>query len=220
MAMASRGTTRPIGTRYGVTGVPTTFVIDKKGIIQQVHPALVPEVRLRLGSGSGDGGGGVRPPNAPPLWQPGSTAFSQLGEEVQIGAYRIRPPLGYVLTKLAEPGHETYRWIGPVRQDGTKPVFEVSITAAPPGGQKLEDVLEKDMQAIETPRLGWNCGGADRGDIKGLAFGATALASHGGVSPPEGCRPRVCRPGRRPAVPALATAICCRRTMGRRMGQR
>ena len=152
-----------------MTGVPTTFIIDKKGIIQQVHPALVAEVQLDSEVDLAMADGVVRPPNAPPLWQPGSTAFSQLGEEVQIGAYRIRPPLGYVLTKLAEPGRETYRWTGPVRQDGTKPVFEVSITTAP-GGQKLEDVLEKDMQAIETPRLGWSCNPAERGEIKGLIF--------------------------------------------------
>src|SRR5439155_5830558 len=115
-----------------------------------------------------------RPAGAPPVWRPGSTAFSQLGDEVAVGGYLIRPPANYTREK-AEPqaGTETYRWKGPKRPDGTAPVFEVALGPAPPADQKLEDVLEKELEGITTKRLGWTCSAPERGEIKGLIFTRT-----------------------------------------------
>ncbi len=158
--------------KYGITAVPTAFVIDTKGIIQQRFDQQTNEVALDMAVDRVMALAEKRPANAPARWTAGSTAFSQLGDEVAVGAYRMRPPTGYVLEKLTpEPKHETYRWKGQPRQDGTVPVLEVSLEPAPPADRKLEDVLEKDLQAIPRPGLlGWNCSAAERGDVKGLIF--------------------------------------------------
>jgi hypothetical protein len=165
----------PIFTKYGVTGVPTSFVIDKNGIIQQRLDGQTNEFVFDMAVDRVMAMGENRPANAPARWTAGSTAFSQLGDEVAVGPYVMRPPTGYVLEKLApEPKHETYRWKGPPRQDGAVPVLEVSLGPAPAADRKLEDVLETDLQTVpRTGLLGWTCSAAERGDVKGLTFART-----------------------------------------------
>jgi peroxiredoxin len=162
----------PIFSNYGITAVPTTFIIDKKGIIQQRLDQAPGEFQFDQEVDRVMALSENRPANAPTRWFPGSTAFSQLGDEVAIGAYLMRPPADYVLEKLPpEAKRETYRWKGPPRKDGSVPVIEVSLAAAPPADKKLEELLETDLQSI--PRaglLGWNCPGAERGDVKGITF--------------------------------------------------
>jgi peroxiredoxin len=160
-----------IGQRYGVTNFPTAFVIDKNGVIRGAHNGVTAEVILDRGVDEMMAAGENRPPNAPPRWQPGSTAFSQLADEVAVGAYRVRPPRGYVPEKLPpEAGRETYRWKGPAQPGGTVPVFEVSLAPAP-AEKKLEALLEKDVEAGAGPRrLGWSCSPAERGDVNELTF--------------------------------------------------
>ena len=162
----------PIFSKYGVTNIPTSFVIDKKGIIQQRLDGQTNEVLYDMAVDRVMAQSENRPPNAPIRWNAGSTAFSELGDEVAVGTYLIRPPAGYLLEKLTpEPKHATYRWKGPARQDGTVPVLEVALGPAPPADKKLEDLLEQDLQAIPKPGLlGWGCSAAERGDVKGLTF--------------------------------------------------
>jgi peroxiredoxin len=164
----------PIYTKYGIKGIPTTFIIDKKGVIQQRFDGQTNEFMLDPAVDQVMALDEKRAAGAPPLWLPGSTAFSQLGDEVAIGAYRIRPPAGYTLEKLTpEPGLETYRWKGPKRVDGSVPVFEVALGPAPQADKKLEDVLEKELEGVAAKRLGWSCLPAERGEVKGLIFTRT-----------------------------------------------
>jgi peroxiredoxin len=161
----------PICTNYHVDAVPTTFVIDKKGVIRQVHIGVTPEAILDHEVDEALAAGEKRAPNAPPRWEPGSTAFAQLGDEVEVGAYRLRPPAGFSLQRQpAGPGGGMYLWKGPPRPDGTAPELEVVLSPAQPDDKKLEDVLEKRVASIPSPRVGWGCGPAERGEVKGLTF--------------------------------------------------
>jgi len=118
--------------------------------------------------------GEKRPADAPPRWKPGSNAFSQVGEEVQVGRYRIHPPADFIADQVApEAGQQLFRWKGPLRPDGTVPLFEIRLTSAGPMANKLEDVMEKDLQAIPSTRLGWTCAAAMRGEINGMVFART-----------------------------------------------
>jgi peroxiredoxin len=163
--------TGPIYTKYGVKGIPTTFIIDKKGIIQQRIDGATNEWVLDPAVDQVLAQDEKRPPGSPPVWRAGSTAFSQLGEEVAVGGYVVRPPTGFTLEKLTPaPGQETYRWKGQKRPDGTEPVFEVALGPAPPADKKLEDLLEKELEGIASRRLGWSCSAAERGEIRGLIF--------------------------------------------------
>jgi thiol-disulfide isomerase/thioredoxin len=161
----------PIAQRYGVTGYPTSFLIDKNGIVRKQHVGVTADLVLDREVDEVMAAGEQRPPNAQPRWQPGSNAFAQLGEEVAVGPYRVRPPKDYILEKLpAEAGGETYRWKGPAPPDRAAPVFEVSLSPAPPA-RDLEALLEKEVQAIPAPRrLGFSCGLAERGEVNGLIF--------------------------------------------------
>jgi len=161
----------PIFTRYGVTTVPATFVIDKEGIIRSAMYDVPGEEILDQAVDEVMAQGEPRPANAPVRWRPSSTGFSQLGEEVEIGRYRLRPPADYTAEKVTpEPAQQTFRWKGPQRPDGTVPVLEVRLSPAQPMGNKLEDILEKELQAIPSTRLGWSCVGATRGEVNGMVM--------------------------------------------------
>jgi peroxiredoxin len=166
----------PITAKYGVTAIPTAFVIDKKGVVQlRLEGALLTEFNLDQSVDRLLAAGENRPGNAPPRWAAPSSAYSHLADEVAVGPYLIRAPEGYALEKLApEPKHETYRWKGPAGPDGTSPVFEVSLEPAPPADRKLEDILEKDVAAVPRKGLmGWTCTAAERSEVKGLVFART-----------------------------------------------
>ncbi len=161
----------PIAQRYGVMSVPTVFVIDKKGVIRQRFDGRPLELVLDNAVDQALAADEKRPANAPPRWEPGSTAFSQLGDEVAAGRYRLRLPAGFVAAGgPPEAGRETYRWRGPQRPDGVTPVLEVVLSPAREADKKLEAVLEKDVAAVPHPTLGWSCSAAERGDVKGLTF--------------------------------------------------
>jgi peroxiredoxin len=162
----------PIFQGYAVSMVPTTFVIDQKGVIRKWLVGQQLEIFMDQAVNEVMAMGKNRPANAPPLWLPGSTAYGQLAEEVEVGRYRMQPPQGFVLEK-SDAGRPTYRWKGPPRQGGIVPVLEVTLTPEPPPpDRKLEDILEKDLEAIPCPmpRLGWTCSGAERGEVNGLTF--------------------------------------------------
>jgi hypothetical protein len=157
----------PIFQRYGVMAVPTTFVIDARGIIRQRFDGQMMDFVFDQAVDNVMGWS----PGAP-HWLPGSTALTQLDEEVEVGRYRMRLPPGYVRER-PEAGREVHRWKGPPRPDGTAPLLEVSLAPEAPAAKKLEDILEKDLEAIPcaNPRLGWSCPvGPERGEIKGLTF--------------------------------------------------
>jgi peroxiredoxin len=158
----------PLCQRYGVTAVPTTFVIDKKGIIRQQFPGTTIEFLLDRKVDETLALGEDRPPGAPPRWQPGSTAFGQLADEVAVGPYRVRLPQGYAPDTSKAPA---YRWKGPPRPDGSAAEFVVTLTPAGPADPKLEEILEKDLEKISpNSRLGFSSSAAERGEVKGLTF--------------------------------------------------
>jgi peroxiredoxin len=162
----------PIFQAYAVSMAPTTFVIDQKGMIRKWLVGQQMDIFMDQAVNEVMAQGKNRPANAPPLWLPGSIAYGQLGDEVEVGRYRMRPPQGFVLEK-SDAGRPTYRWKGLPRADGVVPVLEVTLTPEPPPpDRKLEDILEKDLEAIPcpNPRLGWSCSGAERGEVNGLTF--------------------------------------------------
>jgi peroxiredoxin len=161
----------PIAQSYGVADFPTSFIIDRNGVVQKVHVGVTAEVLLDRNVDEVMAAGENRPAGAPPRWQPGSVGFGQLGDEVAVGAYRVRPPKGYFQDKRPpEVGREVYRWEGPAPPGGNPPVFEVSLSPSPPE-RDLRALLEKELEVIPGPRrLGWNCGPAERGELNGLVF--------------------------------------------------
>jgi peroxiredoxin len=173
----------PIFNNYGIAAIPTTFVIDKEGIIRKRFDIPPGEQAIDNAVDEVMAMGQKRPANVP-LWNPGSTAFSQLGQEVAVGPYRMRPPAGFVMEK-PDPKHEIYLWKGPKQPDGYVPSVEVSLDPAPPADKKLEDILETDLAAVpKAGLLGWSCSAAERGEVKGLTFARahwSVMASPGKV---------------------------------------
>jgi peroxiredoxin len=162
----------PISQGYGVTAYPTTFIIDKNGVVQKVHVGVTAEVLLDREVDEVMAADEKRPAGAPPRWQPGSVALSQLDDEIAVGPYRVRPPKGYTWENPAPepPGRGTYRWEGPAPPGRAAPVFEVAFMPAP-GGKDLEAQLAKDVEAVAGPRrLGWSCSTAERGEVNGITF--------------------------------------------------
>jgi peroxiredoxin len=160
----------PIFQSYGVLGVPTTFVIDKEGKIAQRFDGRAAEVLLDTTVDDTMALGEKRPADAPPHWQPGSIAFGKLGEEVKVGGYLVRSPLGYVLEKSEAAGRQTFLWKGPEQPGGGAALFQVSLSPAQPNDRNLEDVLEREAAGLAPRRVGWNFSAAERGDVKGLTF--------------------------------------------------
>ena len=64
------------------------------------------------------------------------------------------------------------------------PVFEVRITRAEPA-TKLEDVLEKDMQAIPSGRVGWICSAPMGGEVNGVVFSRVRWSIMESLNPPK-----------------------------------
>jgi peroxiredoxin len=165
----------PIATRYGLTVIPATLIIDKQGFVRHRYNGEINQLGFDATVDQVMAQGEKRPANAPARWTAPSAAYGHLADEAAVGPYLIRPPQDYVLEKEApDARHQTYRWKGQAGPDGSAPVLEVSLEPAPPGDKKLEDVLEKDVAAV--PRkglLGWTCTAAERSELKGIIFART-----------------------------------------------
>jgi hypothetical protein len=96
-----------------------------------------------------------------------ATPPTLLGEEVPVGAYRVRAPKDYVAEKVApQEGKQVFRWKGP----GAGTAFEVSLAPAP-DEKNLEALLEKEIDSVAGWRgLGWGCSLAEPVMINGLKF--------------------------------------------------
>ncbi len=162
----------PVLERYAVNMLPTCFIIDKNGTLQQRIDGAPNEFNFDAQVDRVMALGDVRPANAPARWTASSTAFSHLGDGVPVGPYVIRPPEGSLLEKLTpQPKHEIYRWKGPPGPDGRPTLLEVSLEPAPAADKKLEDVLEAAVEAVPRKGLiGWTCTAAERGELKGITF--------------------------------------------------
>jgi hypothetical protein len=113
-------------------------------------------------------GTGKRGDSAKGSTKPDATPPTLLGEEVPVGAYRVRAPKGYVAEKLAQEGRtNTYRWKGP----GGGAEFKVSLTPAS-AETNLETLLEREIgsAAFGSYGLGWSCTLAEPTTINGLRF--------------------------------------------------
>jgi peroxiredoxin len=145
-----------IASRYGITAFPTTYLIGKDGLVKKKHEgfAQAAEMDKEVDEVMGDA-------------KSGGPAPAPLGDEATAGAYRVRPPKGYVAENVgAQKGQETYRWKSP---DGGS-VFEVTLAPAP-AEKKLEALLEQDLGTLPGSRgLGWGCSPAERVAVSGITF--------------------------------------------------
>jgi hypothetical protein len=113
-------------------------------------------------------------------WSADPEASAQLGDEVSLGgyygAYRIRPPAGYVRTQQAGdvPGVVAIAtaWSGERRPDGTAPSLMVMIATAPPNTRhpSLEEGLATALESIRKRRTNWSESTPERGRIDGVVF--------------------------------------------------
>jgi hypothetical protein len=99
--------------------------------------------------------------------KPDVTPPTLLGEEVPVGAYRVRAPRDFVAEKVApQDGKQVFRWKGP----GAGTAFEVSLAPAP-AEKNLEALLEREIDSVAGSRgLGWGCSLAEPITINGLKF--------------------------------------------------
>src|SRR5207302_466875 len=88
-----------------------------------------------------------RPDEKLPTWQPEGAHLTQLGKEVSVEGYRVRPPIGYQAGELpGKPGMKLIGWGPQPRTDGTRPEFTFGIITPPPDQPKLS--LDKFMDVM------------------------------------------------------------------------
>ena len=113
---------------------------------------------------------------APPEWVPSPDSLKALGEEVEIGAYRIRPPAGYEpKPPMKKPGYQLFAWAGPKRPDGSVAGFIVTLTDIPIRERIAgpEFYLNLDMENVRKARSNVDESKPERGTINELTFART-----------------------------------------------
>jgi uncharacterized protein (TIGR03067 family) len=102
-------------------------------------------------------------------WAPDPKQLVQLGPEVDLDGYRVRPPAGYkpVAAPDAPVGMMMTAWAGVKRADGTRPMFEVTIQEAPPGETMPapSEALDTQLSSIEARRTSFHRNVAESGFI-------------------------------------------------------
>jgi hypothetical protein len=109
-------------------------------------------------------------------WKPDPALLGDLGEEVEVGDYRIRPPRDYrrlpAVSAQGRPGDSVYIWLGPARADGAVPRLRVLLLTPPPGeaDNDLEDILDKFLKGAREHWRAWIQESVEAGRVNGLKF--------------------------------------------------
>jgi hypothetical protein len=70
--------------------------------------------------------------DGPNGWAPDPILVNQLGPEVTVQGYRVRPPQGYVMKQLVQMGGHVVTWTGGMRVDRTAPLLLMQVHPVPP----------------------------------------------------------------------------------------
>ena len=108
-------------------------------------------------------------------WVPDPALLRELGEEVEVGGYRIRPPRDYQRTPVVraqeEPDDGVYIWLGPVGAEGAIPDLAVSLTPALGlTDSQLEVMLDIILQGTRQNWRAWIQEPVEVGRVNGLKF--------------------------------------------------
>ncbi len=106
-------------------------------------------------------------------WRPSPDLLPRLAEADQVGAYQLRPPIGYAPQESEGPsGSRSRAWVGAKRTDGTRPYVMVTI-AVPPAeaaAPTLEELLGRMLTPIRQRRRAWTESRPETGTLGGIAF--------------------------------------------------
>ena len=109
-------------------------------------------------------------------WKPDPALLEELGEEVEVGDYRIRPPRDYrrlpAVSAQGRPGDRVYMWLGPARADGARPQLTVLHVTSPPdeADNDLEAILDKRLKRAREHWRAWIQEPVEAGRVNGLKF--------------------------------------------------
>jgi hypothetical protein len=159
-----RGMTGKVYTRWGVQAVPSVFVLDPRGVIRWHSDGAPQEAVLDkvvddlLPAGE----------RGRPRWIPPESLRERLGEEVEVGAYRMQAPPGFRLERREpEAGRRVFLWKGPAGAGGTA---QLEVVLGPGAKDRPEDAVETALAAVPCLRQGWTCTPAQRGEVNDLTF--------------------------------------------------
>jgi hypothetical protein len=110
---------------------------------------------------------------AVPVWKADPQLLKQLGPEIKIEGYAVRPPRGYESITQNVGIRKATAWKGPVREDGTAPGFYVVYLTMPPGEKKmptLEEALNVYLADRKSNLFNWKTTKTERGKVNGLDF--------------------------------------------------
>jgi hypothetical protein len=115
-----------------------------------------------------------KPKEAPILvWKADPQLLKQLGPEIKIEGYAVRPPRGYEAISQQIGVRKATAWKGPVREDGTAPGFYVVYLTMPLGEKKmptLEEALAVYLADRKSSLFNWKATKTERGKVNGLNF--------------------------------------------------
>jgi hypothetical protein len=106
-------------------------------------------------------------------WAPDRTLLSRLAPAVSLSGFQLRPPDGYTLQKQVHGSGRIFTWIGPPRQDGTRPYLMVSVLTPPSGVRNrytAEGALDMMLAGVQRRRVDWKRSAAEHGRVNGLEF--------------------------------------------------
>jgi hypothetical protein len=140
------------------------------GARQPIRPNRPP--RLRTPRGPMPGGN----------WQPEPTMLNQLGAEMLLGRYRLRPPLGYTLERRRKDGTDIFVWKGPTRPDGNSPQLLATLVRVPLSerGTSAEAIFDAVLDGCRRGQAKvfptWNAGAHEQGTVNGIPFVRTRIS--------------------------------------------
>lgn len=113
-----------------------------------------------------------------PTGEPGEdveeTLAAQLQPAEEVLDYYIRLPRGYEPRESQLlPRTEILKWEGPARDDGTRPLFMVTLTTLTDQERQdatLEILLQETLHEFQSVRTDWSTGPIRQGRLNGLSY--------------------------------------------------
>jgi hypothetical protein len=103
-------------------------------------------------------------------WRPDPALLAQLGPEMEIQGYRLRPPKGYQRQQQQTPGGLAYVWTPPDSENRTGAIFSVWV-ATHPDKKPIDpqEMVAEYFSGIRKNYTDWEQTAFERGQINGLA---------------------------------------------------
>ncbi|HEV3081481.1 MAG TPA: hypothetical protein VGY66_17005 [Gemmataceae bacterium] len=111
-----------------------------------------------------------------PIWKTEPALLMELGPEVAVDKYSVRPPRGYERVTppagTVPPVGQFFFWASEPREDGTAASLTMMIVT-PPGNEEfpsLEDAHEQSLESIKRRRQTWMVTRREAGLVGGIRF--------------------------------------------------